>query len=63
MPLPKGTQLPDGAMELLVMTTIITEEMRWSISMREGRATLLERLCDTGSGQISILGRLSEHPH
>jgi hypothetical protein len=54
-PLPTGTQLPAGKMEILVATTITAEEMRWSMSNRRG--ALLERLKDAGVGQISQLGR------
>ena len=56
-PLPIGTRLPNGAMELLVATTITQEEMRWS--MTGGRGVLLQRLQDAGVGQISIPGRPS----
>jgi hypothetical protein len=54
-PLPAGTQLPTGRMEILVMTTITTEEMLWS--MKNGREALLQKLRDGGVGQISRLGR------
>lgn len=56
-PLPVGTQLPNGKMEVLVATTITDEEMQWS--MTNGRAELLQKLYDAGVGQISILGRAS----
>jgi hypothetical protein len=56
-PLPTGTQLPNGTMELLVATTITDEEMQWS--MTNGRGALLNKLCDAGVGQISTPGRPS----
>lgn len=56
-PLPTGTQLPNGKMELLVATTITDEEMRWS--MTNGRSALLQKLHDAGVGQVSIPGRPS----
>jgi hypothetical protein len=54
-PLPVGTQLPNGRMELLVATTITDEEMRWS--MKNSRGALLQKLQAAGIDQISILGR------
>lgn len=56
-PLPTGTQLPAGKMEILVATTITAEEMRWS--RRNRRDALLQRLRDAGIGQISKPGRES----
>ena len=56
-PLPTGTQLPNGKMELLVATTITDEEMQWS--MTNGRGALLQELYDAGVGQISHPGRPS----
>jgi hypothetical protein len=56
-PLPTGTQLPAGKMEILVATTITDEEMRWS--MKNSRAALLQKLKDAGVGQVSKLGRES----
>jgi hypothetical protein len=56
-PLPTGTQLPAGKMEILVATTITAEEMRWSRKNR--RDALLQRLKDAGVGQVSKLGRAS----
>lgn len=54
-PLPVGTQLPAGKMEVLVITTISSAEMQWS--MKNGRDTLLKRLHEAGVGQISKVGR------
>lgn len=54
-PLPVGTQLPAGTMEILVITTISAAEMQWS--RQNGRDTLLQRLHDAGVGQVSELGR------
>ena len=56
-PLPTGTTLPAGRMELLVAVTITDEEMEWS--MKNGRRALLDRLRDAGIGQISSLSRQS----
>ncbi|WP_343586723.1 suppressor of fused domain protein [Herbaspirillum sp.] len=56
-PLPTGTQLPDGRMELLVATTITDEEMRWS--QVNGRGALLHKLIQDGAGQASVIGRQS----
>jgi hypothetical protein len=56
-PLPVGTQLPSGRMELLAATTITDDEMRWS--MKNGRGSLLQKLREAGVGQISVLGRRS----
>lgn len=56
-PLPTGTQLPAGKMEILVATTITAEEMDWSGGYR--RIALLEKLKDAGIGQVSMLGRKS----
>ncbi|WP_431262964.1 suppressor of fused domain protein [Roseateles chitinivorans] len=54
-PLPVGTQLPAGKMEILVITTITSAEMQWS--MKNGRDHLLQRLREAGVGQISNVGR------
>ncbi|PQO36131.1 Suppressor of fused protein (SUFU) [Bremerella cremea] len=54
-PLPEGMQLPGGKMELLVATVITNEEMQWA--MENGRAALLDRLAETGSGQVSVRER------
>jgi hypothetical protein len=59
-PLPTGTSLPNGKMELLVATTITDEEMRWS--MQNGRGALAEKLRAAGVGQISRPGRPSVVP-
>lgn len=54
-PLPVGTQLPAGKMEVLVITTISFAEMQWS--MKNGRDKLLEKLHEARVGQISRVGR------
>jgi hypothetical protein len=59
-PLPTGTSLPNGRMELLVATVITIEEMSWS--MKNGRGALLKKLRDSGIGQVSVLGRKSVVP-
>lgn len=56
-PLPGPIQLPNGTMQLLVATSITTEEMKWSFD--HGRPALLERLARAGIGQMSVLGRPS----
>lgn len=56
-PLPTGTTLPAGKMEILVATTITTQEMEWS--QANGRGALLQKLQEAGVGQISIPGRTS----
>jgi hypothetical protein len=56
-PLPTGSSLPNGTMELLVATVITDEEMRWS--MEHGREALLEKLVAEGVGQLSVRGRPS----
>jgi hypothetical protein len=56
-PLPTGTDLPNGRMDLLVATVITNEEMVWS--MENGRSALLRKLRDAGVGQISSLSRRS----
>jgi hypothetical protein len=56
-PLPTGTTLPAGKMDLLVAVTITDEEMPWS--MKNGRGALLNKLREGGVGQISTLGRQS----
>ena len=56
-PLPTGTTLPAGRMQLLVAVTITDEEMEWS--MKNGRRALLDRLREAGIGQISSLSRQS----
>jgi len=50
-PLPSGTQLPNGRMELLVATIITDDEADWS-EKKEG-SRLLSRLRDAGPGQVS----------
>lgn len=54
-PLPTGSNLPNGRMELLVATVITDEEMRWS--MEHGREALLDRLIADGVGQFSVRNR------
>jgi hypothetical protein len=54
-PLPGPVQLPNGTMQMLIATTITTDEMKWSFD--HGRPALLERLVRTGIGQISEPGR------
>jgi hypothetical protein len=56
-PLPVGTLLPAGKMEILVATVITAEEMAWS--MKNGRAALLKKLREAGVGQTSNLSRES----
>jgi hypothetical protein len=56
-PLPSGTALPNGKMELLVATVITEDEMRWS--MTHGRTALLAKLQSAGVGQVSDLNRKS----
>jgi len=56
-PLPTGTLLPAGKMDVLVATTITDQEMRWS--QRHGRSALLKKLQEGGVGQISVLDRSS----
>jgi hypothetical protein len=56
-PLPDGTQLPNGRMDLLVATVITDDEMQWS--MENGRDALLERLQKSDVGQFSVRGRKS----
>lgn len=56
-PLPLGTKLPAGSMEILVATTITSQEMQWS--QKNGRFALLKKLQEAGVGQVSILNRQS----
>ena len=56
-PLPTGTVLPNGKMEILIATVITDAEMRWS--MEHGRDALLDTLIASGLGQFSILDRAS----
>jgi len=56
-PLPTGTSLPNGKMELLIATVITDEEMNWS--MEHGREALLDKLIAAGVGQFSVRGRPS----
>jgi hypothetical protein len=56
-PLPNGTNLPNGRMEILVATVITEEEMSWS--MQQGRDALLDKLISVGSGQFSSRERHS----
>jgi len=56
-PLPTGTQLLNGRMDLLVATTITEQEMHWSKT--NGCGALLRKLRESGVGQVSIIGRQS----
>ena len=56
-PLPPGTRLPSGQMDLLIATTITAEEVAWS--MKNGRGALLEKLMGSSVGQVSSLDRKS----
>ena len=56
-PLPPGTQLPNGKLELLVATVITDDEMQWS--MENGREALLAKLIKSGVGQVSDRNRKS----
>ena len=56
-PLPVGTQLPNGRMDILVATVITDDEMNWS--MENGRDTLLAKLKAAGVGQVSDRKRAS----
>ena len=59
-PLPTGVALPNGKMDVLVMTVITEREMRWA--MAHGNAGLVEKLKDAGMGQVSVLERASVVP-
>lgn len=56
-PLPTGTSLPNGNMQILVATVITDQEMQWSI--KHGRDALLKKLIDANVGQISDRNRSS----
>ena len=56
-PLPSGTTLPNGTLDLLVATTITDDEMAWSKT--NGRAALLDLLSAGGVAQLSIRNRPS----
>jgi hypothetical protein len=56
-PLPTGSDLPNGRMDILVATVITEAEMRWS--MQHGREALVERLIAAGVGQFSRRDRAS----
>ena len=56
-PIPAGTDLPDGHMDVLVATIITRAEMEWS--QEYGRGELLERLMQAGVGQVSFPDRES----
>lgn len=56
-PLPGPVQLPNGALQMLIATTITADEMNWSFD--HGRPALLERLVRAGIGQMSDRGRAS----
>ena len=59
-PLPGGTRLPSGRMDVLVATTITDEEVAWS--KRHGRPALLAKLKEAGIGQESRLERALRAP-
>ncbi len=56
-PLPTGTTLPNGRMDIVVATVITEDEMQWS--MQNGREALLEKLQAAGVGQVSNRTRRS----
>lgn len=56
-PLPTSLTLPNGNMQFLIATVITDQEMQWSIE--NGHAALLEKLIDSGIGQISDRNRSS----
>lgn len=56
-PLPTGTKLPAGQMDVLVATVVTDQEMRWSKT--NGRGALLRKLQEAGVGQVSVIGRAS----
>lgn len=56
-PLPQGTRLPNGKMQILVATVITDDEMNWSIE--NDRVALLQKLQTAGVGQFSTRGRPS----
>jgi hypothetical protein len=56
-PLPAGTSLPAGKIEILVAITITAQEMKWSQS--NGKGALLKKLQEAGIGQISVPNRMS----
>lgn len=56
-PLPTGATLPNGRMDIIVVTVITADEMEWS--MTNGRDALLAKLIASGAGQISDRKRKS----
>ena len=56
-PLPSGTSLPNGRMDVVVATVITDDEMQWS--MQNGRDALLAKLQASGVGQVSTRNRRS----
>jgi hypothetical protein len=56
-PLPPSLQLPNGAMNLLVITRITRPEME--LALQEGQPALVAKLAKAGIGQISDLERRS----
>lgn len=56
-PLPTSLQLPNGTMNLLVITRITRPEME--LALREGQPALVAELAKAGIGQISDLDRRS----
>ncbi len=56
-PLPTGTALPAGKMQVLVAIVITPQEMKWS--QANGRGALLKKLQESEVGQVSVLNRPS----
>jgi len=56
-PLPPGSTLPNGQMDLLVATVITRDEMDWA--KHNGCPALLKKLAETGVDQVSDLHRES----
>ena len=56
-PLPSGTTLPNGTLDLLIATTITDDEMAWSKT--NGRGALLNLLVAGGVAQFSERNRAS----
>lgn len=56
-PLPGGTQLPNGRMQILVATVITRQELSWA--RRHGASALLAKLVRAGIGQYSERNRPS----
>jgi len=56
-PLPASLELPTGSVDVLAITVITEDEMRWG--MENGRAALLDKLMKSDIGQTSVLDRKS----